>query len=306
MEAAFTDDLRVLTNALRQEGFRFILIGHNRYSLYVDIAHQLHAMFADRPFLELRLRDKTYRQIADEILAFPHGIMLIPDFDWLFQPGNENATVRIAFNQRRDAFARRNVAFICFIGPNSWRSVAEKIPDWWSLRSLELDFHRETGDTPLALALSREDTSSLGGATKAEKEAEIERLMKQLNDVEPANNALLLTLNSQLAALWYTLSDYQKALPYLQQAFGFAQKVGYKSEEARMLNNISQIYYEHSNYEAALTFLQQSLGIQQQIGNKKEEATTFNNISQIYRAQGDYETALIYLQQSLSLTLAFE
>jgi tetratricopeptide (TPR) repeat protein len=299
METAFADDLRILTNALRYEGFRFILIGHNRHSLYVDITKQLRTTFTDRPFLELQLRDKPYRQIIDEILAFPNGIMLIPDFDWLLQPGNE--TVRVGFNQRRDAFARRNVAFICFIGANSWRSLAEKLPDWWSLRSLELDFHREDADETIEFLPTNEETSSLGGETKAEKEAEIERLLKQLDAVEPTNKPLRWSLNNQIGKLWHELSYYETALPYFQQALRIAEEIGDKRGEGTTLNDIGEIHDAQGDYETALTYLQQSLSIQQEIGDKRGEGTTLNNISQIYDAQGDYETALIYLQQSLSI-----
>jgi hypothetical protein len=126
MEAEFAADLHILTNALRNEGFRFVLIGHNRYSLYVDIAGLLRDTFVDRPFLELQLRNRTYRQIADEILAFPNGIILIPDFDWLFQPDNE--AIRVAFNQRRDTFARLDIAFICFIGRTTGVTSPKKSP----------------------------------------------------------------------------------------------------------------------------------------------------------------------------------
>ena len=50
MEAQFDDELRLLANALRQEAFRFILIGHNRFSLYKDIADWLRNAFTEASF----------------------------------------------------------------------------------------------------------------------------------------------------------------------------------------------------------------------------------------------------------------
>jgi tetratricopeptide (TPR) repeat protein len=299
MEAEFPDDLRRLTNALRYEGFRFILIGHNRHSLYVDIAKQLRTTSADRPVLELRLRDKPYRQIVDEILAFPNGIILIPDFDWLLQPGNE--TIRVAFNQRRDAFARRNVAFICFIGPDSWRSLAEKLPDWWSLRSLELNFERETADINMEFLPANEETSSLGGETKEEKEAEIERLIKQLEAVKPDNKLLLRSLYDQIGLLSFQVFAFQKAFQYWKLSLGISREIGDKSGEGRSLNNIAQVFDALGDYEAELTHLQQSLIIRKQIGDKSGESTTLNNLALLFHNLGDYEVALSYFQQSLSI-----
>ncbi|WP_041951818.1 tetratricopeptide repeat protein, partial [Spirosoma spitsbergense] len=251
MEAQFEDELRLLANALKQEAFRFILIGHNRYSLYKDIADWLSDTFAkERPLLELRLRGKDYRQIADEIISFRKGILLIPDFDWLLQGGNE--TVSVAFNQRRDAFAQLDIAFVCFIEPASYRKLPEKVPDWWSLRSLELDFHRVTVETANEFSKLSLEGSSLGGDSKREKEAEIDRLTQQLEAFDPSNKPLRQSLYSQLGSLSFDLSEYEKAQSYFEKSLGIAQQIGDKSGEGATLNNISQIYQARGDYETAL------------------------------------------------------
>ncbi|RIV21204.1 tetratricopeptide repeat protein [Fibrisoma montanum] len=292
-------ELRLLTNALRQPIFRFIVIGHNRKHIIDDIADHLKATYPNRPFLTLRLNGKAYRDIIDTLNTFREGIVLIPDFDWLFRPGNEDLCT--AFNQRRDALARLPLALLCFVEPSGYTNVPKRIPDWWSLRSLALEFHSDETDLTETFLETDTDVSSLGGQTKAEKEAEIERLQKQLRLADIDNRVLLLYLNQQIGNLYYQLSQFSEALPYLEQSLKLARQIGDRAGEGTTLNNISQIYDAKGDYETALHYLEQSLSIRQQIGDRAGEGTTLNNISQIYDAKGDYETALHYLEQSLSI-----
>ena len=276
MEVAFARDLRLLTNALRYPTFRFIVIGHNRKSIITDVTAHIKATYPDRPYHELRLSGKTYREFIDGLKGFQEGIVVIPDFDWLFQPGNES--ICTGFNQRRDALAKLPIALLCFVEPSGYRNLPKRLPDWWSLRSLELEFERETtGETTRLLSPERE-MSSLGGQTKEEKEAEIGRLLEQLKSVEPENKKLLSMLSSQIAALFYALSDYENAKRYLEEILIIDRQIGDKQDEATILNNIGQIYDARGDYKTALTYLQQSLSISQQIGDKSGEATSLHNI----------------------------
>ncbi len=271
MEAHFPDELRLLGNALRQEGFRFILIGKNRYSLYRDIARWLRDTFAERPFLELRLRDKTYHEIADELRAFANGIVLIPDFDWLLL--DENEPIRVAFNQRRDSLARLDLALVAFIEPDSYRKLPVKLPDWWSLRSLELDFYREAPDEGEGVFLNTDrKISSLGGQTAVGKRAEISRLEEQLALVSPDNKSLLLSLYNQLARLWYDLSEYGQAHQYLEQSLRISQEIGDKSGEGTTLNNLGAIYWnQFQDVERAVPYFWPAYQILDQLGSPNVE-----------------------------------
>jgi|GEM_PF-5834235 tetratricopeptide (TPR) repeat protein len=301
IEAAFTDDLALLAGALRQEAFRFILINHNRKSIYSDIAQWLREQYPDRPFFELEFRGKDYRRISDELTAIEKGIVLIPDFDWLFHP--ENEALCIAFNQRRDFFARRPVALICFLQPSNFLLVPKKMPDWWSLRSLELEFHRELlpeDDLPL-LQLLEFDSSSLGGISVADKKAEIERLLRQIEVADTENLTLLHSLYSQLGYLYYLLSDYEQAEYFFCNSLILSQKAGQRQEEGVDLNNIGQVYYAQGKDEAALINFHQSLKLRQEIKDQKGEGVTLNNIGQIYYTQGEYKKALRYFHQSLKI-----
>ncbi len=299
IEPSFTDDLHLLAKALRHGGFRFVLIGHNRRTIYTDIAAWLRAQFPDHPFLELRFEGKDYRYITEELRAFVKGIVLIPDFDWLFREENRGACV--AFNQRRDAFGRLDLALLCFVQPSNFALVPKKVPDWWSLRSLELEFHSDAPDTPGEFLKTELEISSLGGGAREYKEAEIDRLLRQIEDADPGNKSLLLSLHSQVGELYFQLSAYENAFSHFEKSLTLSREIGDSKGEGESLNNISQIHMVKGDYETALKYLQQSLKISLEIGDRKGEGVSLNILGGIAIAKGDYETALRYLQQDLNI-----
>lgn len=340
IEAEYTQDLHLLKNALRNEGFRFILIGHNRHSLYTDLAAWLRTTFPDRKIEELRFSGKDYRQITDTLKDIGAGIVLIPDFDALFR--EENTAIRQAFNQRRDYFAAMPLALICFIQPANFRRIPSQLPDWWSIRSLEMDWKREAPDWVGEWLLPETEISTLGGDTREEKEAEISRLLRQLELAEPDNLTLFQDLTYQLGILNFKLANYDQALAYMNKllevnrktrnltgematlnslgeihlelsdynkSFEFLQKslrvgqvIDLPTEKAKTLTLIGQVWFEKGDHTAAMDFFSQSLLIQQKTGYKKGEWTTLNNISQIYEADSNYEAALIYLERALEIS----
>ena len=299
IEREFEDDLRMLVNALKSVSFRFILIGHNHRSLFLDIRDWLRHSFPVRPFLELSISDKNYRSISNALQEFERGIVLIPDFDWFFRHGNES--ICIAFNQRRDYYARRDIAFICFIQPGSFISVAKKMPDWWSLRSLELNFHRDILIPQDVFQQINEEGDSFGGATKQEKEEELLRLLSQIEKTDSENKTLLINLYGQVGRVLYSFGRYEEALSFFEKSLALIRQVSDIKNEGGILNYISQISYSRGDYDTALAYLQQSLKIQQETGDGKGEGVTLSNIGLIYDAKGDYDTALGYLQQSLKI-----
>ncbi len=270
MEAAFEDDLRILANALRNEGFRFVIIGHNRHSIYADVAAWLRDKFPARQITEIVFTNKDYRQIINALTEVEKGIVLIPDFDWLFRKGNESLCT--SFNQRRDAVARKNAAFICFVQPSNFRNLSKLLPDWWSLRSLEFDFHRMDEKRTTTFQNSDENISSLGGNTRAEKEAEIENLLRQVTAIHPYNQKLLASLYSQIAMLYLELDNYDKALIYWGESLEIALTINDFELEANTLLNISQAHKAQGEYDIALEYSQQGLELQREKKNKFGEA----------------------------------
>ncbi len=296
-KSSFEEELRTLANALKAEVFRFIVIGHNHRSLYIDLSEWVKEKFPERKVLDLTFSGKSYRDISDSFRDFDKGIVIIPDFDWLFQA--ENNAVCTAFNQRRDFFTHRNIALLCFIQPGSFISLAKKLPDWWSGRSLELSFSRAYNQEELTFIPITTESSSLGGQTLQEKEAEIELLRQQLALAEPDNITLLINLNGQIANIYYQLARYDEALSFWHTALDLARSNHHRQDEGITLNNLGSIYYSLSLYNKALEYFKQSLEIAKEVNDSKMMGNSLNNLGLVYSTKGEYDEALYYFQQSL-------
>jgi tetratricopeptide (TPR) repeat protein len=301
MEAHFSDDLQLLNNALRMPAFRFILVAHNRRSVYLDIKSWLIERFDDnRKIVELSLTGKDSTAIRDAIHQLHNGILLIPDLDFLVR--EENMAQCIYFNQRRDYFARLDIAFICFIQPSNFQKIANKLPDWWSIRSLELEFIREINDVTIDETLLQEgDFSLLSSLSVEEKKEEIDSIYRQIEQTDPSNQLLLQRLYYNLGELYIFQAEYDKALEVCQKSLELSLIIGDRQAEAITLNNMGKIYYDKGDYTGAGGCWLKTLDIQRQIGDKKGEATTLNNLSALETARGDHSSALRYLEQSLNI-----
>ncbi len=195
--------LKILVKVLRADTFHFILIGHNHPNVYRDVAEWLRKHILHQQIVELRISGKRYREVSDALRKAGKDIVLIPDFDELFTL--ENDALRIALNQRRDFLAFQHMNLLCFLSPYNFPLLPKKIPDLWSLRSLELDIVYEIKEQLFTWKSS--PASSLGGSSIAEKEAEIRRLTYQISLANPNSTALLKELESQLVTL-------QREVPY--------------------------------------------------------------------------------------------
>ena len=193
------NDLNLLAKALRADTFHFILIGHNHPDVYRDVAAWLRTNLPDRRIEELHVIGKRYREVSDALRNAGQDIVLIPDFDSIFLPDND--ALRIALNQRRDFLAHQKMNLLCFISPDTFKLLPTKIPDLWSLRSLELDIAYDVKAELFTQKSGAGFTSSLGGTSIAEKEAEIRRLRYQIRQTDPNNSALLNELESQIVTL---------------------------------------------------------------------------------------------------------
>ena len=302
MEAHFSDELLLLGNALRNESFRFILVSHNRRSIYVDIKEWLSQQFGShRTIVDFSFNGKKITAIRDAVVSLNKGILIISDLDFIFRP--ENADLCTYFNQRRDFFARFDIAFICFIQPSSFPILATKLPDWWSLRSLELEFVREEPETGLVNPNQLEsfESSVYSNLTPAEKTAEIDRLKRQVEQTDHNNKVLLGSLHGLLGQLLYLSSQFDSALLYYEQAVAIQQEIGNRQGEGATLNNISQIYQAKGDYDTALRYLEQSLGIVQEIGDIAGLATTLNNMGAMLFEQERFEEAIPLLVQAYQI-----
>jgi tetratricopeptide (TPR) repeat protein len=131
-----TNDLKLLARAVRNEGFRFIIIEHKHPKAY----YLLRAWFADlqpeRKVREVRFEGSNFSEVSAQLKEAEGEVVFLPDMDVLFF--EENAGLAVAFNQRRDHYAKRNITFVSMVEPAGVKRVPEVLPDLWSMRSVEM------------------------------------------------------------------------------------------------------------------------------------------------------------------------
>ncbi len=108
------------------------------------------------------------------------------------------------------------------------------------------------------------------------------------------------TLNN-IAFVYDSLGEKQKALDYYNQSLPLTRQVGDQAGEARTLNNIGLVYDSLGEKQKALDYYNQSLPLTRQVGDQAQEAVTLNNIGRVYDSLGKKQKALDYYNQSLPL-----
>ncbi|WP_410508389.1 tetratricopeptide repeat protein [Methanosarcina hadiensis] len=112
------------------------------------------------------------------------------------------------------------------------------------------------------------------------------------------------TLNN-LAALYYYMGEYKKALPFYQRALETMEKV--RDPEypyvAATLNNLATLYRQIGEYEKALPFYKRALEIMEKVRGAQhpDVATTLSNLAGLYEDMGEYEKALPLYKRTLKI-----
>ena len=106
---------------------------------------------------------------------------------------------------------------------------------------------------------------------------------------------------NNIGFIYSSLGEKQKALDYYSRALSIYQETGDRAGEATTLNNISLIYSSLGEKQKGLDYLDRALPLHQETGNRTGEATTLNNIGSVYDDLGEKQKALNYYEQALPL-----
>ena len=96
-------------------------------------------------------------------------------------------------------------------------------------------------------------------------------------------------------------SQNQKALEPFQQALDLATASGDEPAQAAALNGIGELYTYLGDKQKALEYFNQALPIERKAGDRRREAATLNNIGGVYSDLGDRRKALEYFNQALPI-----
>ena len=178
-----------------------------------------------------------------KLYAIEKGILIITDFEAIL----EDTNMSISFNQRRDFFAQRPITLICFLPNIYFKEIATLLPDWWSIRSLELDL--TTTASLETIKLPKIQLSSLGGDTLIGKQNELKRLLKELEIVDKTHLKLINSLYTQVLRLCLDLRLFEIGLRLTQDFYEIAEKNQYQKYYP---DTMSEIYTFLNGFHALM------------------------------------------------------
>jgi tetratricopeptide (TPR) repeat protein len=300
---AFEIDL--LIRAVESGEFHFIVVRQNHLSWIGEVENVLRDRFPDRPLSRVKLPLSSEDSISKRVVAQGSGFILIDNFEKIL----EDDSVRVGFNQRRDLVSGYPVSLIVFIADSAEvaRGLQKGIPDFWSIRGLELELLREL-ETSRGMEMLADEPWIGGSNSKKEKQAEIRRLRKRFKELEGdiSSKAYLADLANQIGTLLYSLGENKKAMKWFELAKDLFIEFGDRKGEGFALNNLGQIYISLEDYDSALSYFEKDLKICQEASDREGERISMNNIGQTYIAKGEYDIALDYLEQSLKISQEIE
>jgi CHAT domain-containing protein/tetratricopeptide (TPR) repeat protein len=104
-----------------------------------------------------------------------------------------------------------------------------------------------------------------------------------------------------IGEIYYSLSDFPKALGYFSQALPLSQRAQDRTLEGNILNNTALTYFSTGDTQKSLDYFLPALNLLRSTGDKGSEAVTLSNIGLVYNRIGEKQKALEYYNQALPL-----
>lgn len=120
------------------------------------------------------------------------------------------------------------------------------------------------------------------------KAHDLDSLKNSLNEVKGEERVKTLSVLFKE----YLNNDPILAYSYVREALNLAREIGFRSGEARALNDIGVIYRKRGNYDMALEYYLESYKIYNQLEEEEGLSMIYNNIGTIHSIKGQNEKAL--------------
>ena len=299
-----TDQLNLLVRALRQKSFHFIIVGYDHPDIYTEMSVWLHEHLPDRQIRQLSVSGKSFQEIRNLLIEADHDVVIIPDFDWFFKA--DNAGICVAFNQHRDFFARRKMTLLCFIQSLNFRLLPLKMPDLWSLRSLELEF------TQFQQAESGVSASELGEIRKLYAEHPDNLLFKHELAVSYSKlgDNYFFVGNIDYALTLYEQSD--KLMKELHK--DFPDNLFFKYGVATSCEKLGDTHAKLAHNDTALSYFEQSTQVRKELHEMSPNdislqnglAISYEKLGQIHSDLGNPDKAFLFCEHSARLSGSIE
>lgn len=106
---------------------------------------------------------------------------------------------------------------------------------------------------------------------------------------------------TNMAAIYKTSGEIEKAIEYNMQAMATCEQTGDEKTLAKTLNNVALIYHSQGNIAGALDFLFRSLKIREKLQDTLSISNVYLNLGLMYTAQNKKNKSLEYYLKALAI-----
>lgn len=99
----------------------------------------------------------------------------------------------------------------------------------------------------------------------------------------------------------YYKGAYEKSTESFVKSIRMHEKIGDKSGEAKICNDLANLLRKHDDVDGATKYLQRAMEIYQTLGDKDGLANTWNNIGVVHEYVGQLDSAMMCYQRALQL-----
>ena len=253
--------VKKLKKVLNPKRFRFVVILYEHSSDIEKIKEYIAKEYNNTTQTALDTKNMSYSEIS-KYLYTSNTFNYIDDFSTLL----ENRELYSAFNQRRDKISQYAMNLIVFypkkLSDKLFQTAFVLIPDLWEFRSAVLTLE-STRDEIKDIELKEFGLQyEYNGMNQKEKEIEIVRLEKRLEDEKTKDYERANLLNN-LAGLYESIGEYQKAEPLYLKSLKISEKVLGKEHPstATLYNNLAVFYYNQEEHKKAYELIKKAVDI---------------------------------------------
>lgn len=106
---------------------------------------------------------------------------------------------------------------------------------------------------------------------------------------------------SNLGVASRSLSQYERAVTYYEQALVLLREVKDRANEGATLNNLGWAYDGLNQSERAITYYEQALILLREVKDRANEGATLHSLGAAYHNLSQYERAMSYYEQALAM-----
>jgi len=210
----------------------------------------------------------------------------------------------------RDGYIKMVPHPVVFVLPDyAITRFAKYAPDFWAWKSGSFKFKTAQETRDFAVAKTIGSDRILGNYLKPEKQERIDLLHRLLMEANPSgsdpesnrNASSQINILNELGLAYDSLSEYNRAIEFCQQALKISRKIGDRHGEAISLNNLGIAHKSLGQYQKAIDFYEQSIEIFREITDFNGEANALMNLGNVYSYLGQYQQEIQFHQQSMEI-----